>query len=204
MMDGMLTGLGVVAFVIAAWLVGSVVNRIRHRRFSRAWRPLIDVIDGTVHEDPQGGAATSWLVGSWKGHVIHASMSPHVRSTEWQHHENRFSVRVADQGGIASWRAELSPATFARLVVHCDDPGLAQRLERAGVEALMRDAQCTVAHFDRHGGYVSIDENVSPAWIPPRERFICLLHVATALAGLQASINGGSRGESTCGLRDRA
>ena len=68
----------------------------------------------------------------------------------------------------------------------------------------MRDAQCTVAHFDRHGGYVSIDENVSPAWIPPRERFICLLDVATALAGMQASITRGPRGDSARGPQDRA
>lgn len=191
MMEHILVLPGLVLFVVVAWQVGRVLNWFRHLRFTREWQPLIDVIGGTVHEDPQGGGATSWLVGSWKEHVIQASMTPQVRSFEWQHHENRFSVGVAGQRGAASWRAELSPGVGSRFEVQSDDAGLIERLERSDAERLMREAECTVARFDRHSELLFVDENPTPALIPSRERFVRLLDVATGLARIQDVLNAG-------------
>lgn len=66
-MDALPTVVGVLAFVFLAWHAGKLLNRFKHRRFTRVWQPLIGIIDGTAHEDPQGGGASSWLLGQWKG-----------------------------------------------------------------------------------------------------------------------------------------
>src|SRR5262245_15214721 len=79
MMQNVLTVAGIIVFVYLCYRVGLIVNAFKHRRFTKAWQPLIPIIGGKVHEDPQGGGASSWLAGKWKGQTIHARMTPGVR-----------------------------------------------------------------------------------------------------------------------------
>ena len=60
MLENILTVIGLALFLVAAYFVGTLLNRFKHRRFIQAWWPLQPVIDGTVHEDPGGGGASSW------------------------------------------------------------------------------------------------------------------------------------------------
>jgi hypothetical protein len=182
MMSNIVTVLGLVVFVYACYRVGLVLNRFKHRRFVRVWQPLIGIINGTVHEDPQGGGATSWLAGQWKGYTIHASMTPNVRSFGYQHHENRFAVGVAEQDGRANWR------TIGR-DVSSDDRALEEALRRDGLVRRLEAVGCSSAHFDRHLRYIFINEDTVPEWIPPPERFTVLLDLAVELARINAAAN---------------
>ncbi|MCC6317388.1 MAG: hypothetical protein IT361_06800 [Gemmatimonadaceae bacterium] len=192
-METVVVVLGVVAFVVLAWRVGLLVNRFKHRRFVRAWQPLVGIIDGVVHEDPQGGGASSYLAGSWKGRTIHARMSPHVRSWEWQHHENRFGVGVANVAGRTSWMTTGDARQGERgLGVKSDDHALEERLHAAGVVERLRCIQCHSVHFESFSGYLFLEDTVEPLWAPPPERFVALLDAAVELARIHDQVNSGS------------
>lgn len=188
-MDNVFTVLGLVAFVVLAWRVGLLLNRFKHRRFVKAWQPLVGIIQGEVHEDPQGGGASSWLVGRWKGLTIHACMSHGVRSFEWQHHENRFAVGVTGLTGLTSWtttgdarRGDLG------LDVKSDDHALEERLRAAGLLERLKRLQCLSARFESHSGKLFLEDTVEPLWAPPPERFIALLNALAELAELQGQL----------------
>jgi hypothetical protein len=185
MIDNIITAVGLIVFVYLCYRVGLIVNKVKHRRFTREWQPLVAVIDGTVHEDPQGGGASSYLVGDWRGHAIHARMSPDVTSYESTVRENRFSIGVADQHGRASWNT----LTFPSLRVTSDDALLAERLRDAGVLELLRNAGCFDVRFEHHSHFLFVDEIVTPLWAPPPERFVVLLDLAVDLARVQRDVN---------------
>lgn len=197
MMETLLTVAGLVVFVYAAYRVGKIVSALKHRRFTQVWQPLAGIIGGKVHEDPQGGGASSWLAGRWKGLTIHARMTPGVRrgGTEGGSAgalENEFAVGVADQKGRSSWTAERGFSVSSGrgpVKIASKDEALAERLRAAGVPALLEAAQATTARFDHHSGYLFVEEYVTPLLIPPPERFTVLLDVAVELARLQASAN---------------
>jgi hypothetical protein len=186
MIDNIVTFIGIVVFVYLCYRVGLLINKVKYWRFTRAWQPLIEVVNGTVHEDPQGGGASSYLVGEWKGFAIHARMSPQVRTYGSDVIENRFVVGVAQQEGRASWRTVM----FPELDLTSDsDPALAHDLRRAGVIALLQNAACSSARFEAHTNYLFLDEIVTPLWVPPPERFVVLLDVAVELARVQRDVN---------------
>jgi hypothetical protein len=197
MMETVLTVVGLVVFVYLAYRVGKIVNAFKHRGFTRAWQPLVGIIGGKVHEDPQGGGASSWLAGQWKGKTIHARMTPGVRPATPVGDSsgvlvNQFAVGVAEQKGRSSWTAErgfaLTPGA-GQIVVKSKDEALAERLRAAGVVALLEAAQCGTARFEEHSGYLFVEEDVTPLWIPPPERFTVLLDLAVDLARVQAAVN---------------
>lgn len=186
MIDNIVTVGGIVGFVYLCYRVGLVINKVKHWRFAREWQPLIGIINGTVHDDPQGGGASSYLVGQWKGETIHAHMSPQVRTYGSDVIENRFSIGVAEQHGHSSWRT----VTFPELDLTSDDSAaIADRLRRAGVVALLRNAACVNARFERHSNYLFVEEIVTPLWCPPPERFVVLLDLAVELARAQRDVN---------------
>ncbi len=184
-MENVLTVIGLIAFVALCFAAGLVLNKVKHLRYTRAWQPLIGVIGGTVHEDPQGGGASSWLAGQWKGYTIHARMSPGVRAWEWSIHRNLFAVGVAEQDGRASWR---TTGGFS-MDVTSEDRGLEERLRGAGVLARLLQASCLDARFERHSRYLFVEEDVAPEWVPPTSRFVVLLDLAVDLAQLQREAN---------------
>jgi hypothetical protein len=181
-LENILTVIGLALLLVAAYFVGRVLNQFKHRRFIQAWQPIQPVIDGTVHEDPGGGGASSWLVGRWKGRTIHARMTPDVRSgsgDSYSHHENRFAVGVADLKGTQDWSVGPSRGTLA---LHSDDPLLAERLVNAGALRLVENAGSQTARYSRHERALFLEEDVRPAWIPTEARFRLLLDTAVDLA----------------------
>jgi hypothetical protein len=197
MSETLLVVVGLVVFVYLAYQGGKVLNSFKNRGFTRAWQPLVEIINGAVQEDPQGGGASSWLVGQWKGKTIHARMTPNVRSSDSTGDlpgvlQNQFAVGVANQTGRSSWHTDrsfaLSPGA-GQITVSSKDEALAERLRAAGVVTLLEAAQCAVARFEQHSGYLFVEEEVTPLWIPPPERFIVLLDLAVELARAQAAVN---------------
>ncbi len=195
-MENVLAVVGLVVFVYLAYRVGKILNAFKHRRFTQAWQPLIGIVNGKVHEDPQGGGASSWLVGEWKSKTIHARMTPDVRSSDSTGDssgvlENRFAVGVPGQEGRASWSTArgFSLSGTGEITVSSADKALAERLGAAGVVALLEAAQCAGARFDHQSGYLFVEEDVSPLWTPPPARFTVLLDLAVELARLQAAAN---------------
>src|SRR5689334_20548661 len=64
-----------VPFLILCFVLGKAIATLKNARFTKAWAPLVPVIQGTVVHDG-GGASTSWLTGTWQGRKVQASMTP--------------------------------------------------------------------------------------------------------------------------------
>lgn len=71
----MLFGTAVLAvFLVFVFILGKLIYTFKASRFTKAWGPLIPIIQGTVANDG-GGAATSWLTGTYRGKKVQASMT---------------------------------------------------------------------------------------------------------------------------------
>jgi hypothetical protein len=57
-------------FLVFVFALGWLINKFKNRRFTRAWTPLVPLIQGTVHEDGGGGG---FLSGTYRGHKVRAT-----------------------------------------------------------------------------------------------------------------------------------
>lgn len=178
---------GLVVFVYLAYQAGKVLNRVKHAKFTRVWQPLLLIIGGTVHEDPGGGGATSWLVGTYKGRTIHARMAPDVGTQvgiDTVSKENRFAVGVANLPGAQHWRMsyEMSvvPPGPSAWRIHTDDAGLEDRLRRAGVIELVSPFGQPSVAYNTHEKSLFLEQDIRPHWVPPPD--------GTGRAAWQASV----------------
>jgi hypothetical protein len=184
---------GLSVFLVLAYAGGRLINAGRHRRFTRDWQPLVPVIGGTVHEDPGGGGASSWLVGSFGGRTIHASMSPDIRRGEDSGYENRFSQGVAELDGHESWylshHAPLFGSGAGEWSIQAKEDSLAQRLTDAGVIDIARTVGPSTVSFDPHGRILRVEQDIRPLRVPSDARFRQLLDVALQLAVVNERTN---------------
>ena len=75
MNDTLLGGIALAAFLVLVFGAGVVLNKWKNARFRQAWAPLVPIINGKV-EDDGGGAASSWLAGTYQGQPVYARMTP--------------------------------------------------------------------------------------------------------------------------------
>lgn len=90
-----------VIFLIFVFAAGFLLNRFKNRRFHQAWLPLVPLLNGKIIDDG-GGAATSWLSGTYRGQPVRAAMIPNrtysngsTISTPAFSKSRRFSVTTA-------------------------------------------------------------------------------------------------------------
>lgn len=180
-------------FLAVLYPAGKLLHRLKHAKFNRDWAPLIPVVGGTVHEDPQGGGATSWLVGTYRGRTIHARMSPDVRPLEVANYENRFAVGVAELDGAAHWRLVHLGAIVgvheAGWKIETDDALLAGRLRGTGILEVLESVGRPDARYNRHERAVFLEVDVRPLRVPPRESFVALLEAAVRVAEVNERLN---------------
>jgi hypothetical protein len=189
-----------IPFLIAVFAAGVLLNRFKNRRFHAAWRPLVPVIDGTVVDDSGGGAASSWLTGTFQGRRVHAKMAPNLnRSIEGGLKYNRFEVAVDDVPGGSDWQVQYytSFAGVGREGWHLEatDASVRERLERSGVLETVKaraggvvTALPTVDYRKRESTLVYI-EDAGPAWTPSPDRFRDQLALMMELVRLNAEAN---------------
>src|SRR5689334_22524567 len=95
-----------IPFMVGVFTLGWLINRFKNRRFTVAWRPLVPVIGGRVVEDG-GGAATSWLTGTFEGRRVYGSMIPdRNQGTESGLKYHYFEAALQDVPGRVDWRVE--------------------------------------------------------------------------------------------------
>ncbi len=173
----MLFGSAVLAvFLVFVFALGYVIYKFKNRRFTRAWAPLVPLVQGKVTGDG-GGGATSWLSGTYRGKPVRATMIPHRNqySGESGSYYNHFEVALLDVAGRLDWNAEVKTAIlgFGRTgwTITADDPALVARLEAAGVLSLVaRFGEPTVVYQAR-AKTLQYSEDVTPQWTPAPARF---------------------------------
>ena len=165
-----------IIFMIFVFALGFAINSFKNRRFTRAWAPLVPLIGGKVVEDG-GGAASSWLIGTYRDQQVAAQMTPNrnLYSGETGHDYNHFDVALRNVPGKQDWSVEYKTAILGfgqtGWQIEAEDPALQQRLHASGI----------LDHITRMGGMsvtyrkserlLRYSEDITPLWISPPERF---------------------------------
>lgn len=186
-------GMVLAIFLVFVFLLGMVINRFKNARFRKAWAPLIPMIQGKVVEDG-GGAATSWLAGTYRGKRVVASMVPdRNRYDDGGHRYNYFEVALLDVSGQQDWTIEYQTAVLGfgqtgwRVVTK--DKALEDRLTASGLLFTMPNFGSDGVRYRSRERKLLFTEDVTPRWIPTPERFQQELELLLTLAKVNEEVN---------------
>lgn len=184
-------------FLVVVFALGYAINRIKNRRLASAWAPLAPIIGGQVVEDG-GGAATSWLVGTFEGRRVAASITPARNRYSGDdagagHRYNHFDVALADEPGAVDWSVEerATGLGFGRpeWQVLSRDPRLAKRLREAGMIALAHEAQALRIQYTPGDRTLRLSQDLAARTAPAPEQFRRALDAVLRLSALHARCN---------------
>jgi hypothetical protein len=194
--------IGLVIFLACLFIAGKLLNSFQNARFTRAWTPLVTAIQGTVVNDG-GGAAASWLAGTYRGKPVQAEMVP-GRSvySESGVKFNYFSVTLRDLAGKQDWSVAYKTPLFGMAKtgwqIRAEDKALEARLDQSGIvgavarfgdpRSLIPFGGPTVAYKVR-GRTLLYAEDVTPRWAPTPERFQQQLELLLVLAKVNEEVN---------------
>jgi hypothetical protein len=187
------------AFVLAIFLVfvfglGFLLNRFKNRRFHQAWAPLIPLLNGRVFDDG-GGAATSWLSGTYRGQPVRASMIPNRNrySGESGPRYNYFDIALLEVPGRQDWRIEYkTPVLGFRQTgwqIETDDAALKERLQASEVINEIARMGPEEIKYQVRAKTLLYSEDVTPLWVPAPGRFQEELELLLLLARVNAEVN---------------
>ncbi|HWM89580.1 MAG TPA: hypothetical protein VN493_02310 [Thermoanaerobaculia bacterium] len=170
-----------VAFCIAA---GKVIYSFKNARFTKAWTPLVPIINGTVAGDG-GGGATSWLTGTWQGRKVQAAMVPNRNrySGETGPRYNYFEIQFPDVPGSQDWKV------LEGYRIETKDQNLAERLQASGILAMIERFGSVDVEYRARQGALTYSEDVTPLWVPFPERFEQELSLLQVLARVNGEVN---------------
>jgi hypothetical protein len=178
-----------IIFLIIVLVIGRFVSGLKNQRFSKAWQPLVPVINGKIIHDG-GGAATSWLTGTYKGKAVQASMIPgrNLYQDESGSRYNYFEVKLVDVPGNQDWRIAykmpLAGLGKEGWQIKCQYLTLQNQLQQSGVlSTLSRFGRPTVEYKARQKT-LTYSEDISPRWVPDKEQFMDELELLLQLAAI--------------------
>jgi hypothetical protein len=169
-------------FLVCVFAAGLVLNRVKNARFARTWEPLRTLIGGTVVNDG-GGAATSWLTGTYKGRSVCATISPgrNRYPDETGFRYNYFDVALLETPGKSGWRLRERPIA--------EDKALEQRLRDAGAMATLATIGRAEAIYDERQRKLMIVQEAGSEKVPRPEHFEAQLNILLRLAEINAAVN---------------
>jgi hypothetical protein len=180
--DFILGSIILVIFLVSVYAAGRALSRIKNARFARAWQPLVPVIGGKVIDDG-GGAASSWLTGTYKGRSFAAQMVPgrNRYSGETGFRYNYFDVALLETPGKADWSLDGRPISR--------DKSLEQRLMNAGAMDVLTGIGSAEVRYDARQRTLTIVQEPGAAWVPPPAHFEAQLNALLRLAEINAAVN---------------
>ncbi len=170
-------------FLIFIFALGKVIYTFKNARFTKAWSPLVPIINGTVAGDG-GGGSTSWLTGTWQGRRVRAMMIPgrNRYSGESGSRYNDFGIELLDVPGGQDWRIDNSRVEMA-------EPALRQRLEASGILLVIQAFGTPAVSYSRAQRILSYSEDAGSRWTPTPEHFEAELQLLLRLAKVNEEIN---------------
>lgn len=180
-----------IIFIVCAYFAGRLMSAWKNRRFATAWAPLVPLINGTVHNDG-GGAATSWLTGTYQGKQVKASIMPgRNRHIEGGDRYNYFDVALLDVPGQHNWRINYQTALLGLgntgWDIKTDDQTLRVRLHESGIIADLARLGTPTIEYTARGRTLLYSEDITPRWVPTPERFQAVLEILLRLAAEQVT-----------------
>ena len=181
--DMVVGSVALVFFLVFAFALGKVIYTFKNARFTKAWSPLVPIINGTVVGDG-GGGSTSWLTGTWQGRRVRAIMTPDRNrySGESGSRYNEFGIELLDVPGAQDWRIDNSRVEMA-------EPALSQRLEASGILLMIQAFGTPAVSYSRAQRILSYSEDAGPRWTPTPEHFEAELGLLLRLAQVNEEIN---------------
>jgi hypothetical protein len=172
-----------VIFLVFVFALGKVIYTFKNARFTKAWSPLVPIINGTVIGDG-GGGSTSWLTGTWQGRRVRAIMRPDRNrySGESGSRYNEFGIELLDVPGGQDWRIENSRVEMA-------EPALRQRLEASGILLMIQAFGTPAVSYSRAQRILSYSEDAGSRWTPTPEHFETELGLLLRLAKMNEEVN---------------
>jgi hypothetical protein len=181
-----------VIFLVFVFALGKVIYTFKNARFTKAWSPLVPIINGTVVGDG-GGGSTSWLTGTWQGRRVRAIMTPDRNrySGESGSRYNEFGVELLDVPGAQDWTVGEDQR------IETKDPSLRQRLEASGILLMIEAFGSPTVEYRHRQGTLSFSEDAGSRWTPIPERFEAELEFLLRLASLNDEVNPARQGPAS-------
>ena len=144
MSDMVFGAMGLSSFLAVSFIAGYFLYMFKNARFKNAWGPLVSLVDGKVVDDG-GGGATSWLVGSYKGWKVQASMTPgrnmYSQNDSSGPKYNYFEIALADVPGKHDWSViydrKILGVGQTGWRVKSEDPAMEESLTAAALRSLL-------------------------------------------------------------------
>jgi hypothetical protein len=183
-----------VMFLALVFAAGKVLYRIKNAALAREWAPLRPSIENARVVGDEGGGATSWLTGTYRGRRITASISPDVSSytgTDGSgHYRNAFSVALEDVPGARDWRLAPAPwSSGSQCDVVASDETLRAALAASTATSILSRLGAGEVDFSKSARALRFSEDVRPLKVPPPERFRAALDALMELADVNAAVN---------------
>lgn len=185
-----------IIFLAFVFGLGFLLNRFKNRRFHQAWAPLVPMIGGKVHEDG-GGAATSWLSGTYRGQPVRAAMVPNRNrySGESGPRYNYFEIALLEVPGKQDWRIEHKTAVLGfgqtGWQIETADTALKERLLASEVINKIAHMGPEEIRYQARAKTLLFSEDVTPGWAPAPDRFQAELELLLLLARVNREVNPG-------------
>lgn len=173
-METFFSVVGLAAFLAFCYGAGLLLNKFKNAKFVRAWAPLVPVLEKAEVVEDGGGAASSWLTGTYQGHLAVACMTPERRQGESGPRFNEFSVSLRQVKGTHDWTFALRPSPEpgkSPWQMTAGSTALAQRLERAGIEAGLPGLGFPKVTYRQGTELLEYKIDITPAVVPTPELF---------------------------------
>lgn len=200
MSDTMLGIVSLAVFLVFIFVFGYSISKFKNTRLASAWGPLAGLINGQVTGDG-GGAATSWLSGTYRGRPVVAALSPNLN----QHDEggakyNYFEVALTELPGRHDWSVAYAHRVLgigqSGWQVKAEDPALAEALRASAIESLVAPFGETASHlmrptleYNRRERALRYRTDITPRVAPTPEQFTQLLEMLLSAAEINARLN---------------
>lgn len=198
--DDTIFGVTVLAiFLVFVFVLGYAINRVKNWRFRGRWAPLLPVINNPKITEDGGGAATSWLSGTYRDAKVYASMTPGISKYSGEGggpKANRFSVALQDVAGrhdwTVEWKGSIPVIRKPGWAVSSKDQVLQAQLEGTPVIALVSPLGEAVLSYSAGQRSLVWTADIEPAIILTPDQFRRTLDALIEVASINKSVNGRS------------
>lgn len=202
MSDMLFGAIVLVIFLVFIFILGYFIYRFKNARLTNAWGQLIGLVNGQIVGDG-GGAATSWLTGTYRNYSVQASINPNRNMYSGEEggggRYHYFDVALADMPGRQDWSVQFNRSILGTgqtgWRVYAKDAALKAALEVAGVVSLVAPlgqppylAGPTLQYNSRTKSLRYAADN-GATWTPTPQQFTALLEMLIKSATINARVN---------------
>ncbi|MCL4804183.1 MAG: hypothetical protein KJ046_07790 [Anaerolineae bacterium] len=203
MSDMVFGAIGLIIFLAVIFIAGYFLYMFKNARFKNAWGPLVSLVDGKVVDDG-GGGATSWLVGSYKGWKVQASMTPgrnmYSQNDSSGPKYNYFEIALADVPGKHDWSViydrKILGVGQTGWRVKSEDPAMEESLTAADISSLIIPFGEPANHFtfppleyNRRERLLRFQYDNGGQWVPTAQSMIAQLEMLIRAAEINKRVN---------------